>query len=322
MEGTAGRLLKLLALMQRRTSWTGPDLAQRLGVDVRTVRRDVERLREIGYVVDSTSGVSGCYRLGFGTEMPPLLLDEDEAMAVAVLLGVSASVALPGIEMATLATLARIDRLLPPKLQRQVKALRAATVALARPPTPIPVAELAPLAQACEARELVTFGYNSRGGDKSSRRVEPYRLVAASRVWYLVAYDLDRQDWRTFRVDRVRQVRATGHTFSPRQLDDPAALVAAALSSLGYRYQAEVRVDVAPEVLSRRVPGSVGLVQPYGEVSLLKLGADDVEWLASYLIGLGAPFEVMSPEVLRDTMRELGMRIAAAHRGAEDQAGP
>lgn len=164
MRETAGRLLKLLGLLQQSVTWSGPELAGRLGVDVRTLRRDIERVRELGYVVDSTSGTGGGYSLGTGTEMPPLLLDEDEALAVAVLLGVSASAALPGIERATLATLARIDRMLPPKLQRQVKALRAATVPLARSAEAIPVAELDPLAQACEAHELVSFNYNSRGG--------------------------------------------------------------------------------------------------------------------------------------------------------------
>jgi predicted DNA-binding transcriptional regulator YafY len=310
---TSGRLLKLLGLLQRRVTWTGPELAGRLGVDVRTLRRDIERIRALGYVVDSTSGAAGGYRLGTGAEMPPLLLDEDEALAVAVLLGVSASAALPGIERATLATLARIDRLLPPKLQRQVKALRAATVPLARPPEAIPVAELAPLAQACEAHELVSFNYNSRGGDRSTRRAEPYRLVATTRLWYLVAYDLDRQDWRTFRVDRVRQVRLTGHLFVPRPLDDPGRLVAAAISSAPYRYQAAVRFEVACEVLSRRVPPNVGLVEPYGDGCLLRVGADDIDWLASYVVSLGLPFEVLEPPMLRAQMRELAERITRYH---------
>ena len=207
MTGTAGRLLHLLALLQRRPSWTGQDLADRLGVDARTVRRDVERIRELGYLVESTPGTSGGYRLGVGADMPPLLLDEDEAMALAVLLGVSAAFAVPGIESAALAMLARVDRLLPPRLQRQVKALRAATVPLMGPVEVVPSAHLASLAQACEANELVSFEYRAREGQNSSRRAEPYRLVATNRLWYLVAYDLDRRDWRTFRVDRVKQVR-------------------------------------------------------------------------------------------------------------------
>jgi predicted DNA-binding transcriptional regulator YafY len=310
---TAGRLLRLLGLLQRRISWTGPELAQRLGVDIRTVRRDVERIRGLGYVVDSVSGVTGGYRLGIGTEMPPLLLDEDEAMAVAVLLGVSASAALPGIERATLATLARVDRLLPPKLQRQVKALRAATVPLVRPSEPVPVAELAPLAQACDGHELVSFNYNSRGGAKSTRRAEPYRLVATSRLWYLVAFDLDRQDWRTFRVDRVRQVRLTGHTFVPRPLSDPGGLVAKAISSSPYRYQAQVRFGVPYDQLARRIPPNVGVVEPDGDGCLVRMGTDDIDWLAGYLVGLALPFEIVEPPNLRQEVIGLAERILRAH---------
>jgi predicted DNA-binding transcriptional regulator YafY len=308
------RLLRLLALLQRKVAWTGPELAERLGVDIRTVRRDVERVRDLGYTVESSPGVAGGYRLGIGAEMPPLLLDEQEAMAVAVLLGVSASAALPGIERATLATLARVDRLLPPKLQRQVKALRAATVPLARAPETVPVAELAPLAEACHAHELVRFDYSSRGGEKTTRRAEPYRLVATTRLWYLVAFDLDRQDWRTFRVDRVKQVRLTGHIFAPRHLDDPGRLVAAALAVTPYRYQAEVRFEAGPEELRRRVPPSVGLVEAADEGSLLKIGADDIDWLAGYLVGLGLPFAVVQPGELREQMRALAERIALKHR--------
>jgi predicted DNA-binding transcriptional regulator YafY len=310
---TAGRLLRLLALLQRQVTWTGPDLAERLGVDTRTVRRDVERIRALGYVVDSSPGTAGGYRLGIGAEMPPLLLDEEEAMAVAVLLGVSASTALPGIERATLATLARIDRLLPPKLQRQVKALRAATVPLVRPPEPLPVAELAPLAQACEGHEVVSFNYSSRGGDKTARRVEPYRLVATTRLWYLVAFDLNRIDWRTFRVDRLKQVRLTGHTFEPRHLADAGRLVADAINSTPYRYQAQVMFPGSFDKVARLVPPNVGTVEPSGNGALVRIGADDVDWLAGYLIGLALPFEILSPAVLRDQVRDLAERILRAH---------
>ncbi|HTV11871.1 MAG TPA: YafY family protein [Acidimicrobiales bacterium] len=313
MPETAGRLLELLSLLQRRVTWTGPELAQRLSVDVRTVRRDIDRIRGLGYVVESTPGTTGGYRLGTGNEMPPLLLDEQEAVAVAVLLGVSASMAVPGIERATLATLARVDRLLPPKLQRQVKALRAATVPLARPPEPVPVAELASLAQACDGHELVSFNYRARDGAESARRAEPYRLVATTRLWYLVAFDLERRDWRTFRVDRVSQVRLTGHMFVPRPLEDASRLVAAALSATTYRYVAEIRVAAPAGEVSKRVGPNVGTVEQDGDGSLVRIGTDEIGWLAGYLIGLGLPFEVLRPPVLRDQLRELAERVAQAH---------
>jgi len=313
---TAGRLLKLLGLLQRRPSWTGGELADRLGVDPRTVRRDVGRIRDLGYSVDSTPGPDGGYRLGVGADMPPLLLDEDEAMAVAVLLGVSAGVAVPGIERATLATLARVDRLLPPRLQRQVKALRAATLPLMGPVEAVPAAQLASFAQACEAHELVTFGYSSREGKSTTRRVELHRLVATERRWYLVAFDLDRQDWRTFRVDRAKQVRRTGHTFVPRLLRDPRQLVTEAMSAAGYRYRAVVRFAASVEDVSKRVSPNVGSVTESGGCATLEVGVDDAVWLTGYLIGLGFPFEVVSPPELRAGVLAISDRVALAHRSS------
>lgn len=313
MTDTAGRLLHLLALLQRRPSWSGQELADRLEVDTRTIRRDVERIRSLGYRVDSTPGTAGGYRLGVGTDMPPLLLDEDEAMAVAVLLGVSAGVAIPGIERATLATLARVDRLLPPRLQRQVKALRAATLPLMGPVDTVPSAQLASLAQACEGHEIASFGYSSREGKATTRRVEPHWLVATDRRWYLVAYDLDRRDWRTFRVDRARSVRLTGHTFTPRPLDDPRKMVATALSGTGYRYRAVVRFDVPATELSKRVPPHVGSVEDDRGSAMLEIGVDDAIWLTGYLVGLGLPFEVVGPPELRAGVLEVAERVAGAH---------
>jgi predicted DNA-binding transcriptional regulator YafY len=311
--GTAGRLLHLLALLQRRPSWSGQDLAERLGVDARTVRRDVERIRELGYLVESTPGTAGGYHLGVGADMPPLLLDEDEAMALAVLLGVSAAFAVPGIEGAALAMLARVDRLLPPRLQRQVKALRAATIPLMGPVEVVPAAHLASLAQACEANELVSFDYRSREGKNTSRRAEPYRLVATDRLWYLVAYDLERRDWRTFRVDRVKQVRLTGHAFVPREHPDPGRLVSEAITSSGYHYQAVVTFRCTVEEVRRRVPPHIGAVEASADGAVLRIGADQAAWLTSYLIGLGLAFEVVSPPELREEVLAIAQRAAASH---------
>lgn len=311
---TSARLLRLLALLQRRPSWTGLELADRLGVDVRTVRRDVDRVRSLGYTVESSPGPTGGYRLGTGTEMPPLLLDESEAMAVAVLLGVSAGAALPGVERAALATLARVERLLPRRLQHQVTALRTAALLLARPNEPVPAAELAPLAEACAERQLVRFDYVARSGEPTTRRAEPYRLVCTVQRWYLVAFDLDRQDWRTFRVDRLANLAVTGHTFTRRRLEDPEQLVRTALSSAPYRYRAEVLVALPPEELARRVAPNVGIVEPSGDESLLRMGADSVAWLAGFLIEMDLPFEVLAPAELRAEVHDLGVRLAARHR--------
>jgi predicted DNA-binding transcriptional regulator YafY len=310
---TAARLLKLLSLLQRRPSWTGTELAHQLGVDARTVRRDIERVRDLGYQVTSTPGSAGGYRLGVGADMPPLLLDEQEAMAVAVLLGASAGMALPGIERATLATLARIDRLLPPRLQRRVKALRAATVPLLATPEAVPAENLARLAEGCESRELAQFDYSARDGRKTSRRVEPYRLVATERRWYLVAFDLDRTDWRTFRVDRVAKVRLTGHTFTPRKLEDAARLVSEAISAAPYRYQIVVRVEVPVVAVRKAVSPSVATVEDAGDHVVLRIGADELHWVAGYLIGLGFPFEVLHPPELSLWLSTLGNRLVSTY---------
>lgn len=227
---TAARLLRLLGLLQRQAFWGGQELADRLGVGTRTVRRDAERLRDLGYLVETTPGPGGGYRLGVGSDLPPLLLDDDEAMAVAVVLGVSAGAAIPGIERAALATLSRVDRLLPPRLRSQLAALRASTVALMSSPDVVPAESLVTLARACDGHEQAMFGYRSRQGERSDRRVEPHWLVATDRRWYLVAHDLDRQEWRTFRVDRIGEIRLTGHIFEPRPLDDPARLVSESIA--------------------------------------------------------------------------------------------
>ena len=317
MSDAAARLLRLLGLLQRRSRWNGIELAEQLAVTPRTLRRDVERLRTLGYVVDSAPGPDGGYRLRAGTDLPPLLLDDDEATAMAVALGWSAGSALWGIETPALSALTKLDRLLPGRVRAQVAAIRATTVALSRPAEALPADRLVPLARACESQQLVRFPYGAADGRHTERRAEPYRLVATDRRWYLLAYDLDRQDWRTFRVDRIEAVpEITGHTFVPRQLADPAGLVAGALSTAPYRYQAVIRVAAPAAEVESRVPPTVGQVQPAGEdASTLQMGADDFEWFASCLAGLGLPFEVLEPGLLREHFRALGAAIHGAHAG-------
>jgi predicted DNA-binding transcriptional regulator YafY len=314
---TAARLLRLLGLLQRRPTWSGHELAERLGVGTRTVRRDAERLRELGYPVETAPGPGGGYRLGVGSDLPPLLLDDDEAMAVAVVLGISAGAAIPGIERAALATLSRVDRLLPPRLRSQLSALRASTVALMSPVDVVPAESLVQLARACDSHERAVFDYRTRQGDEGERRVEPHRLVATERRWYLVAHDLDRDDWRTFRVDRISGIRITGHVFEPRSLADPARLVAESIALAPYLYQARVRVEATADEVLHRVSTNVGVVSADGaKGSILELGADSLEWIASRLVGLGLDFEVVEPLELRAFMAEIGDRLARAHTGS------
>jgi predicted DNA-binding transcriptional regulator YafY len=320
---TAERLLRLLGLLQRRPSWSGDELAEHLGVGVRTVRRDAERLRELGYAVDTTPGPHGGYRLGVGADMPPLMLDDDEAMAVAVLLGISAGAAIPGIERPALAALARVDRVLPPRLRAEAAALRAATVPLMSRQDVVPAEYLVTLARACDSTQRVVFGYRTRQGDESERRAEPHWLVATDRRWYLVAHDLDRDDWRTFRVDRMSAVRATGHTFEPRTLEDPAGFVNESISIAPYLIRVIARFALSADEMSRLVAPGIGVVTPRGPAeSTVELGVDTLEWAAGYLVGLGVPFEVESPTSLRRYLAETGRRLTRSHRGPLRSAPP
>jgi predicted DNA-binding transcriptional regulator YafY len=318
MADPAVRLLRLLGLLQRRPQWSGTELAGLLEVDPRSIRRDIARLRSLGYHIEGTTGAVGGYRLTGGNDVPPMLFEDDEAMAVAVVLGLSAGAAVPGLERGTLSALAKLDRLLPPRLSAQLIALRAATVSLVAPTEVVPTESLIQLAQACEHNLLATFAYCAHSGALSDRRVEPHRLVATDRRWYLVAYDLDRLDWRTFRVDRTSAVHLPGHTFVPRDLNDPGRMVAEAISTTVYEYRALVCIDASAEEVTRLIPPHFGVVVSATEDrTIVKLGSDDFEWLASYLIGLGRSFEVIEPIEFRDRMVELGQHLLRTHGSPE-----
>ncbi|MDQ0602972.1 putative DNA-binding transcriptional regulator YafY [Streptomyces canus] len=215
---TSARLLRLLSLLQAHRDWSGADLAERLGVTPRTVRRDVDRLRELGYPVNASPGTGGGYQLGAGAELPPLLLDDDEAVAVAVGLRTAAGQGIEGIGETSVRALAKLEQVLPSRLRRRVGALNAFTVPMLRGPQPSAVdpAVLTELAHLCRDAERLRFAYRSHNGDSTRRTVEPHRLVCTERRWYLVAWDLDRDDWRTFRVDRITPKPPHGPRFTPR----------------------------------------------------------------------------------------------------------
>jgi predicted DNA-binding transcriptional regulator YafY len=314
MPDAAARLLRLLGLLQRRASWSGAELAERLEVDARTVRRDVERLRALGYQIEGVPGATGGYHLGGGTDVPPMLFEDDEAMAIAVVLGLSAGAAVPGIERSALTALAKLDRLLPPRLRAQLAVLRHATVSLVPPSEVVSTEALILLAEACDNHLGALFSYRAHDGRGSERRVEPHRLVATDRRWYLVAFDLDRVDWRTFRVDRVSQLKVPGHTFVPRPLSDPARMVAEGISTAHYTHTAVVVMKAPLEEVAPIIAPHVGVLSAEGAgTTRLELGIDDFEWLAGYLIGLGLDFEVREPAALREFMITLGARLSAAH---------
>jgi predicted DNA-binding transcriptional regulator YafY len=322
--GTSSRLLKLLSLLQTRRSWTGPELAERLEVGVRTVRRDVERLRSLGYPVHAAPGIAGGYRLGAGAELPPLLLDDEEAVAVAIGLRTAAGGSVGGIEETSLRALAKLEQLLPSRLRRRVGALQTYTVSL---PGSSPTADanvLAAIAAACRDHERLRFQYRTYDGERSKRSVEPYRLVHLGRRWYLVAWDVDREDWRTFRIDRIEPRLSTDRRFAPRKLParDIGAYVSAAVSAARDRYQAQVVLHAPLEQVAKRVPPSYGALEAIDEHScLLRTGAHWLGGLAVYVASIGVDFEVLEPPELIDEVRALAERFAGAAQRA-NAAGP
>ncbi|MDF5752947.1 YafY family protein [Spongiactinospora sp. TRM90649] len=312
---TSARLLRLLSLLQTQRDWTGGELADRLGVSGRTVRTDVERLRTLGYPVLATRGAVGGYRLGAGAALPPLLLDDEEAVAVTVGLRTASGGAIAGIEEASLRALAKLEQVLPSRLRRRVNTLQTYTVPVPRDDAGpgVDPAILTVLAAACRDRERLRFDYQAHSGADTVREVEPYRLVNWGRRWYLLAWDIERADWRTFRVDRLRPRTPTGPRFTPRELpdDDVAAYVSRRASAAAWRYRARVTVQAPAEVVAERINPAVGTVERVDENScVLHTGADTVETLGVYLGLLGADFHVAGPPELLAHLRALAGRYA------------
>jgi predicted DNA-binding transcriptional regulator YafY len=315
MRETSSRLLELLSLLQARRDWAGPELAQRLEVSRRTVRRDIERLRELGYPVESLTGPAGGYRLAAGTAMPPLLLDEDEAIAIAVGLRTAARASVTGIEETAVRALVKLEQVLPAHLRRRVAALGSATIT---PPVAGPTVDpqhLTVIASACREAECLRFAYTSRDGTGTRREVEPHSLVNLGRRWYLVAWDRRRDDWRTFRVDRVERPAATGARFEARPLPakDASAYVERSISDAPSRYEARVTVHAPAEEMTRRMPAYWGPFEPLDEHRCeYRAGDDDLGWLAMRIAMLGVDFEVHEPPELVDHMRALAGRLRRA----------
>lgn len=310
--GTTERVLRLLELLQRRASWTATELAGELGVTDRSVRRDVERLRALGYPVQATAGVGGGYRLGAGTRLPPLLLDDAEAIATAVSLRLAAGGTVAGAGEAALRALAKLDQMMPPRLRAEVRAVHGATETLVGPGVEIDAELLVILARACRDAVRVRFRYSGRAGMEHERTVEPVRMVATSRRWYLMAWDLDRDDWRTFRLDRMREVVATTWHFRAREYPDPATYVQRSVAEAPYRYLARVRVRAHPHQVRELVPPQVGRVEDdHDGWSVLVVGGEDLGRLAVHVAGLGFEAEVLEPPELREAAAALARRLAA-----------
>ncbi|MFF3495760.1 helix-turn-helix transcriptional regulator [Streptomyces sp. NPDC002795] len=313
---TPARLLSLLSLLQTPREWPGGELAGRLGVSRRTVRRDIDRLRDLGYPVQATLGADGGYRLVAGKALPPLVLDDEEAVAIAVGLRAGAGHAVEGVEEASVRALTKLEQVLPSRLRHRVATLQTATIPL----TSGDGATIAPetltvIASAAAGSERLRFSYRARDTTESRRLVEPHRLVSTGRRWYLVAYDIDRDDWRTFRVDRVSDPFATGARFAPREVPegDAAEYVRRSVSSwgAGTSYDLDVEFAAPAEAVAERVPPALGVPEalPNDHCRLRTTTSDPVQWMAVRLAMTGYEFRVRGPNELATAARELGARL-------------
>jgi predicted DNA-binding transcriptional regulator YafY len=321
---TSARLLRLLSLLQARRDWTSAELATRLGVTTRTVRNDVDRLRRLGYPVDARPGVAGGYRLGTGGALPPLLLDDEEAVAVAIGLRTAASGSIAGIDETSVRALAKVQQVLPSRLRHRVRAFQSYALPMPSPGPQVDPDVLTVIASACRDHERLRFDYRTHSGAASRRAVEPYRLVNDRRRWYLLAWDVDRDAWRTFRVDRIEPRTPTGPRFTPRALPpdgEIAAQVARGVGEATWRYRARVIVHAPAAYVRSRLPIPIEVEALGADRSVFEPGSDHPEMLALYLGMLDADFEIVDSPELVDALRKLAGRYQRAIDASQQAAG-
>ncbi|GAA1013903.1 DeoR family transcriptional regulator [Acrocarpospora pleiomorpha] len=317
MANTSARTLRLLSLLQTHRYWPGTELAERLEVSARTLRRDIDRLRELGYPVEAQRGVDGGYQLAAGAALPPLVIDDEEAVALAVGLQAAAQGAVEGIAESSVRVLAKVVQVMPARLRRRIDALRAMTVPAgwdgpAR--ADVDPGVLTAVALACRDSEQLRFSYTAANGQQTDRHTEPHRLVCLGRRWYLVAYDLTRHDWRSFRADRLTAPQGTGARFRPRDLPaaDAAAFVRAGLDNLPRPYRVEVLVDAPAETVRERIGKWSTVEQVDAEHCRVHMTADSLNWPTMALGVLDADFRVLNPPELLDQIHNWGARFNRA----------
>lgn len=315
MADTSARTLRLLSLLQTHRYWPGTELAERLRVSARTLRRDIDRLRELGYPVDARPGVDGGYQLAAGAALPPLVLDDDEAVAITVCLQAGSQGAGDGLAEPSIRALAKLVTVLPTRLRRRVDALRAMTESTAW--TAVPLSDVDPavltdLALTCRREERLTFTYTAADGRTSTREVEPHRLVSLGRRWYLVAYDLTRHDWRTFRVDRLTASATTGIRFRPRTLPAPdaATFVRTAIGARRSGYTVTAEIEARATDVHTRVGRWCTVTALPADRTHIEMTADDLAWPILLLGKVEADFKVLGPPELVAQLREWGTRFS------------
>jgi predicted DNA-binding transcriptional regulator YafY len=321
----SARILRLLSLLQARREWSGAELAERLEVDVRTVRRDVDRLRALDYAIEASAGPGGGYRLGPGAATPPLLLEDDEAVAVAVALGAAAATVV-GLEQIALRVLVKLDQLLPARLRRRLSALQAVTLALGPGPARVEPRTLMGAAAAARDQVRLRFRYRDQHEAVTAREVEPMRLVHTGRVWYLVAWDTGRDDWRTFRLDRIdaQAGLARGERFVPREPPGGfSAYVARAMGRRPSRRRARLTLPLPLAEARRRVPAWVGALEADGErASVLTVSADGDDGIAALAVLAGAELTLREPAEAAGALREAARRLLRAVRPPRSRRAP
>jgi predicted DNA-binding transcriptional regulator YafY len=312
MVSTSARLLRLASLLQSRRHWPGAALVAELGVDARTVRRDIERLRELGYPVEASSGVGGGYALGRGAALPPLVLDDEEAVALALALRV-ASASVGGIEATSLGLLSKLDQLLPTRLRRRVSALHDVTLSLRMGAPLVDARLLNALASACRDCLALRFAYRNHGGEHSERIVQPLRLANYGRRWYLVAWDTLRDDWRSFRADRIDGNVHVGAAFKPRLLPpDVAARIERGIAYAPFNARVTLRLHGTLADLSTRIPTWCGVLESESAATcLLRIGSDSPEGVLAHVLMIGQPAELVEGEALRPALQDALARLHA-----------
>lgn len=316
MSDVTTRALRLLALLQSRSVWTGPELADEMGVTTRTVRRDVDRLRQMGYPVLTSAGHGGGYQLGAGRALPPLLLSSPEAVAVAVGLRLAAASGLEGLDEEALRALAALDRVLPASVRAEVGAVTDAMGVISRHAPGARSEVLLSLVTAVRDAVRVRVDYERADRERFERRLEPRRVLSMEGRWYLFAWDLDREDWRTFRLDRMHAVHASTLPIVDRPTPDIEAAVRESITVGGYRAACTVRIlapyaQVAPWISAR-----TGTLEADGEEAcVLRAGSDEVTWVALHLARLGVAVEVLDPPELLEEIRRIGRWAAASGPG-------
>ena len=322
MSDVTTRALRLLALLQSRAVWTGPELAAEMGVTTRTVRRDVDRLRELGYPVLTSAGHGGGYQLGAGQALPPLLLSSSEAVAVAVGLRLAASSGVDGLDEEALRALAALDRILPAPVRTEVGAISEAMGVISRPAVGVRSEVLMTLATAVRDGVRVRVDYQRADGERAERRLEPHRVLSMEGRWYLFAWDLDREDWRTFRLDRMHAVHASTFTITDRPTPDIEAAVRESITVGGYPQSATVRILAPFEEIAPQVPARSATVTADGPgACILRAGSGELHWIAMHLAWIGAPIEVIDPPELLTVIEELGRWADRARWSPEHPSG-